>query len=287
MPDPATGVEAEKIVTSSTDLLPDVDDAQILLVDVGRATLVRASAPLAPVGVVTARGVVILPPDCGLSVRAARSTTIHRLLLASTFVERLATGPCGSLLADLALEVGDGSEAGVRGDACHLPLSSVQSREIGDAWSRLAEELGREGPRNGILVELLVGETLARIHRCRGESAPRLARPVRSGPRGVRVVIDLVDSRYAEEFSLDDLAARSGMSPTSLSRAFRRAAGMPLFEYINRTRIRKACLLLKSTDKPILEIAYAVGYNNISFFNRYFRKVMRLSPRQYRTYSRL
>ena len=50
-------------------------------------------------------------------------------------------------------------------------------------------------------------------------------------------------------------------------------------------RIQKSCLLLKRSDMPILDVAYAVGYNNISFFNRYFRKIMKMSPREYRRYA--
>jgi AraC-like DNA-binding protein len=59
---------------------------------------------------------------------------------------------------------------------------------------------------------------------------------------------------------------------------------MPLFEYINRTRIRKACLLLRQPGLPVTAIALDVGYNSVSFFNRYFRRVMNVSPREYRRF---
>ena len=53
-------------------------------------------------------------------------------------------------------------------------------------------------------------------------------------------------------------------------------------DFINSTRIEKACTLLKSTEKSILSISEQVGYHSISSFNRYFIKVMGVSPRAYR-----
>jgi AraC-like DNA-binding protein len=73
------------------------------------------------------------------------------------------------------------------------------------------------------------------------------------------------------------------MNITDFSRRFKDSAGCPLFEFINRQRISRACALLKSSGMSIIEIAEAVGYNNLSFFNRYFLRIIGLSPRAYRS----
>lgn len=75
-----------------------------------------------------------------------------------------------------------------------------------------------------------------------------------------------------------------GTSSSYFSRLFRNEVGMPLFEYINRTRIRKACVMLRRADISVTQIAFDVGYNSVSFFNRYFRRIMHLTPREYRRY---
>jgi len=93
---------------------------------------------------------------------------------------------------------------------------------------------------------------------------------------------DYIQRHYTEEFSLSELAEKYRISSSYLSALFKQQTGMPLFEYINHVRIEKACLLLKRNQQPIIDIAYAVGYNNLSFFNRYFRKIMKQSPREYR-----
>ena len=96
-------------------------------------------------------------------------------------------------------------------------------------------------------------------------------------------VMSYVRERYDESFSLSFIAARCALSPTAFSREFKRVLGSPLFEFINKVRIQKACELLKHSRKTIIEIATDVGYNNVSFFNRYFRKIVSMSPTMYRS----
>ena len=93
-------------------------------------------------------------------------------------------------------------------------------------------------------------------------------------------LIFYVKNNYTESFTLENLASKCGFNPSYFSRTFKNKTGLTVFEYINKIRIEKACRLLKRTDMTVIEIAYSTGYNNISFFNRYFRKLMHMSPRQ-------
>lgn len=95
-----------------------------------------------------------------------------------------------------------------------------------------------------------------------------------------------VRERCADPLTLAGVAARYGMNPSYFSRLFHRHAGMPLVEFINRARIQRSCQLLKRSEASIVEIAVAVGYNNLSHFNRQFRVIMGQSPREYRLSSR-
>jgi len=95
-------------------------------------------------------------------------------------------------------------------------------------------------------------------------------------------VVHYVEENFDGSFSLNDLASRCALNSSYFSRSFREKAGVPLFEYINRLRIDRACLLLKNSDMTILDIAFSVGYNNLSFFNRYFKKLKDCSPGEYR-----
>jgi AraC-like DNA-binding protein len=112
----------------------------------------------------------------------------------------------------------------------------------------------------------------------------------RKGPAVLRFhpeeAMQYIRDRCADQLTLAGVAARYGLNPSYFSRIFHGHAGIPLVEFINRARIQRSCLLLKRSDASIVEIAVAVGYNNLSHFNRQFRRIMAASPREYRLSSR-
>jgi len=106
------------------------------------------------------------------------------------------------------------------------------------------------------------------------------------GPWKIEDVVRYIEERYSESFSLDFFVSRCAMNTSDFSRRFKEKTGCPLFEYVNRQRIRRACSLLRDGDMPIVDVAFDVGYNNLSFFNRYFMRIMRTTPRDFRAFSR-
>jgi AraC-like DNA-binding protein len=94
--------------------------------------------------------------------------------------------------------------------------------------------------------------------------------------------VSYIELHYAEHFTLEFFARKCAMNHSSFSRRFKDLTGYPLFEYINRVKIRQACTMLKREDRSVLDIATGLGYNNISFFNRYFRRVTGQSPSEFR-----
>ncbi len=94
--------------------------------------------------------------------------------------------------------------------------------------------------------------------------------------------IDTINSNYMYDFSLADLAAASGLSEGHFCRVFKDVTGFTPFGYINRVRITKACSMLTGTDKKIADISSRCGFNNISYFNRAFKQIMKESPSEYR-----
>ncbi|MHA6482396.1 helix-turn-helix domain-containing protein [Paenibacillus sp. strain BS8-2] len=95
-------------------------------------------------------------------------------------------------------------------------------------------------------------------------------------------VLDYVGDHLAEEIYLDALAEKLNLSSGYLSTYFKDKTGSNFIEYVNETRIRKASELLLNTRSKIQEVAEAVGYRNITSFNRMFKKYTGLSPSEYR-----
>lgn len=85
-----------------------------------------------------------------------------------------------------------------------------------------------------------------------------------------------------EHITITELADMLGISSTSLKICFKGVYGDTINGYITNCKMQKAALLLKNTDKSVLEIAGIVGYNNGSKFAGAFRRVMNKSPNEYR-----
>lgn len=91
-----------------------------------------------------------------------------------------------------------------------------------------------------------------------------------------------IDTRYAEEISLQSIADSLNVSPYYLAHVFKNMTGYSPLQYIVRRRIGEAQTLLITTDEPITRIAAQVGYGNPSHFNLLFAKNVGMTPREYR-----
>ncbi len=86
--------------------------------------------------------------------------------------------------------------------------------------------------------------------------------------------------------SLTALAREAAMSPYHFLRTFRRVIGMTPHQYTLRTRLHRAAVRLRQSGEPISTIAYDAGFNDLSTFNRRFRRLMDVSPTAYRDQGR-
>jgi transcriptional regulator of acetoin/glycerol metabolism/AraC-like DNA-binding protein len=104
--------------------------------------------------------------------------------------------------------------------------------------------------------------------RSRGGLPPALTRRVR----------EYVDSHLDESIGLEVLAGTAGLSVHHFARAFRQSVGEPPHSYILRRRIDRAREMLRKTDRPLSEIALAVGFSDHSHFARHFRRLVGITP---------
>lgn len=104
--------------------------------------------------------------------------------------------------------------------------------------------------------------------------------PVRCA--AVSEVISYIEEHFAEDLTLDTLAACSHYSRRHMTRLFLRDVGMSPMEHLDTVRIDEACRLLGSTDLPISEIGERCGFPDNNLFSRHFRLRRGVSPREYR-----
>jgi len=96
-----------------------------------------------------------------------------------------------------------------------------------------------------------------------------------------------IDEHFAEDLLSREKVARSvGLTPSYFGKLFSRETGMSFTDYLTDYRIKKAKTLLLTTTKNISEIAFEVGFSNLSHFGFVFKKLEKVSPRSFRNKSR-
>ncbi|MDK2843204.1 MAG: hypothetical protein PWQ17_2711 [Anaerophaga sp.] len=100
--------------------------------------------------------------------------------------------------------------------------------------------------------------------------------------RRVRKIYEYINKHYREEIRLEDLSAIVGMTPVALSRFFKLRAGKTISDHIIDIRLGNATRLLVDTTNSIGEICYDCGFNNVSNFNRIFKKRKGCPPKEFR-----
>lgn len=98
----------------------------------------------------------------------------------------------------------------------------------------------------------------------------------------LKTVIEYIQLNYHNPIRLSELAVLVPMSEGQFCRFFKSMTRQTPMDYINSYRIRQAIELLRQPDRKISDIALEVGYDNISYFIRVFRKVMNCSPSEFR-----
>lgn len=103
-----------------------------------------------------------------------------------------------------------------------------------------------------------------------------------SDSRRVRKIYEYINAHYKEDIRLEDLANIVGMTPVALSRFFKLRTGKTVTDYIIDIRLGHATRFLVDTTNTITEICYESGFNNLSNFNRIFKKKKGCTPKEFR-----
>jgi AraC-like DNA-binding protein/mannose-6-phosphate isomerase-like protein (cupin superfamily) len=98
----------------------------------------------------------------------------------------------------------------------------------------------------------------------------------------LNTIIDNFRNRLNENLNLDSIAEQSGMSVRSLTRLFQTKLHITFIQYLKMLRIIRAMELIKDTDWNMTEIAYEIGYSNISAFSNNFHQLTNMRPTEFK-----
>jgi YesN/AraC family two-component response regulator len=95
-------------------------------------------------------------------------------------------------------------------------------------------------------------------------------------------MLDWIELHYHEDFKLQQIADDLHLSKYYVSHLFKEHTGYAITDYIMARRLKEACLLLVNTDKPIEHIGQNIGVPDASYFTKFFKKRMGMTPKKYR-----
>jgi AraC-like DNA-binding protein len=171
------------------------------------------------------------------------------------------------------------------------PLGGPEFRNIlpGNAYPDIAHtvrdiisEMKGTAPAYRSSVRGMVLTLMARLHRLPGLSSNEARERTTDRFARLAPAMQHMAAHFGEAIRMEDLAGLCHASPTHLRRLFQKAVGESPLRYLTRLRIQMAATLLETTNRTVLDISMEVGYPSISSFNRHFRSVMAMSPRQWR-----
>lgn len=128
-----------------------------------------------------------------------------------------------------------------------------------------------------LMFQSLTMELLVSIHRQEAASCTKSCRAP-----WLMQVRELLHEEFSENLQLESIAAKVGVHPAHLTKAFRKKFGQSIGEYVRGLRIARAQHLLESSDMSIGAIALATGFVDQSHFTRTFKKFLGRTPNSYR-----
>lgn len=91
-----------------------------------------------------------------------------------------------------------------------------------------------------------------------------------------------INKHFKEKVTLSEVAKYAGLTPAALCRRFKQISGKSLFDYLSEVRIEFSYKLLAESTLPISMVAQEAGFQNVSHFNRVFKKLSGVTPKEYK-----
>jgi len=169
----------------------------------------------------------------------------------------------------------------LKGNSSLISMNFEESRFIEELLFRMLKEQTIELEYSQLYTKTMLLELLVLINRYSKNNDI----PHKNNMKNENIfkVVRYLNSNYKNEISLKLLSENFFISDSYLSRSFKAVTGFNIITYLNAVRIKEAQRMLIASDNPITEIAYMVGYDSITHFERVFKSIASISPSKYRS----
>ncbi|MBV8384284.1 MAG: helix-turn-helix transcriptional regulator [Planctomycetaceae bacterium] len=169
------------------------------------------------------------------------------------------------------------------------PLDALDLPPLRAAMLAVGAELTTGGAGGSLAAESLAN--VVAVHLLRHVVAPRRPERGHDGtlPRGrLRAVIEYIEEHLDAGPSLEQMAAVARLSPYHFARQFKKATGLLPYQYVILRRVERAKQLLQAqTSLSLAEVAAHAGFSDQSQFSHHFKRLVGVTPRQFRTTARI
>ncbi|MCW3790244.1 AraC family transcriptional regulator [Paenibacillus sp. LS1] len=158
------------------------------------------------------------------------------------------------------------------------------SENIGQIIFDIEQEWNEQATGYRLVIKALLLKMLAILYRSFETTSQYSEKVLQFQNEYIRIIeaINHIDNHFTESITLQELADKVHMNPNYFSTFFSNVMNTPVSAYIIKRRLRYACLKLTTSEDSIISIAMESGFNNVSYFNRTFRKHFGMTPQQYR-----
>ena len=133
-----------------------------------------------------------------------------------------------------------------------------------------------------LFVDMMLKELIIRVMQSENRNSLEKDSCSSSTSHRLAAVIEYIKGHLTEQLNVSDLSKVACMSESNFFRVFKNELGITPVDYINEVKIKKAATMLRDNSVQVKEVYLACGFNNVSYFNRMFKKVMHQTPTAYR-----
>ena len=162
-----------------------------------------------------------------------------------------------------------------------LHLSLMEKQELTALLEKVIWETLNKAPGWDIRVKSLMMDFLVSYSRI-SVSRKKTGQDSSANFTQVSRALQYIESSYAEDITVKDMARAAGISPDYMSKQFKSIVGIGPAEYCRNFRMAKAMELLRTTELAVAEIAKRLGFDEVSVFSRQFKQIVGVSPTAFR-----
>ncbi|HEY0827629.1 MAG TPA: AraC family transcriptional regulator [Bacilli bacterium] len=165
----------------------------------------------------------------------------------------------------------------------HLILDPYEQMEFKLILDRLVKEFSNKQPGYRVLVKTYLVELFIYLSRCYDKRMHYLVIQQEDDEMRISKICSFIEKHHTQPISLEQLSHMCCMSQSNFKKKFKQYTGRTFLDYRNDMRLKLATALLKHTDTKVMTIAHQAGFDDLSNFNKSFKKALGVTPKQYRT----